>query len=163
MGCNGCWLKNFYISIAVSIEVVMHWRKLARLIKWCEIYLISDTCNIPISCLCRVPAVAFIISYSIYKHTTFVYGFLILHRNTLVHSPTKEEYNGMFMFKKESEQFLFEWRVEAADDNRICFTNIFCPGNNSAFGFRCDRTRSEEGYKMSLQQISISERAHKKA
>ena len=32
MDCNGCWLKNFYITIAVSIEVVMHWRKLARLI-----------------------------------------------------------------------------------------------------------------------------------
>ena len=141
----------------------MHRREHTRLVKRSEIDFIGKTCNIPIASLSRVPAVAFVVSHSINKHTTFVYGFLILHRNSLVHSSTKEEYNGMFMFKKESEQSLFEWRVEAADDNRICFTNIFCPGNNSAFGFRCDRARSEEGYKMSLQQISISERTHKKA
>ena len=99
MGCNGCWLKNFYITIAVSIEVVMHWRKLARLIKWCEIYLISDTCNIPVSCLSRVPTVAFKITNGINKHTTLIDSLLIFGRDTLIHRTTKEEYDRMLMFK----------------------------------------------------------------
>ena len=92
-------LYDFYITIAVSIEVVMHWRKLARLIKWCEIYLISDTCNIPISCLSRVPTVAFKITNGINKHTTLIDSLLIFGRDTLIHCTTKEEYDRMLMFK----------------------------------------------------------------
>lgn len=77
----------------------MHWRKLARLIKWCEIYLISDTCNIPISCLSRVPTVAFKITNGINKHTPLIDSLLIFGRNALIHCTTKEEYDRMLMFK----------------------------------------------------------------
>ena len=99
MGCNGCWLKNFYITIAVSIEVVMHWRKLARLIKWCEIYLIGDTCNIPISGLSRIPTMAFKIADGINKHTALIYSLLIFDRDALIHCTAKEEYDRMLMFE----------------------------------------------------------------
>lgn len=53
--------------------------------------------------------------------------------------------------------------VVAVVARRVGFTDRFCPSNTSAFGLWCDRARSEEGYKMSLQQIRISERAHKKS
>ena len=110
-------LYDFYITIAVSIEVVMHWRKLARLIKWCKIYLISDTCNIPVSCLSRVPTVAFKITNGINKHTTLIDSLLIFGRDALIHRTTKEEYYWMLMFEENIENLLFEWRVKTADDN----------------------------------------------
>ena len=77
----------------------MHWRKLARLIKWCEIYLICETCYIPISCLGRVPAMAIEITNGINKHTPLIDSLLIFGGDALIHCTTKEEYDRMLMFE----------------------------------------------------------------
>ena len=95
----------------------MHWRKLARLIKWREIYFIGETCYMPISCLSRVPAVAFKITNGINKHTALIYSLLILGRDALIHCAAKEEYDRMLMFELTIENLLFVWRVKATDDN----------------------------------------------
>ena len=103
------------------------------------------------------------ITNGINKHPPRIDSLLIFGRDTLIHRTTKEEYYWMLMFEENIENLLFEWRVKTADDNRVGIANRFCPSNTSAFGLWCDRARSEKGYKMSLQQISISERTHKKA
>ena len=77
---------------------------------------------------------AFKITNGINKHTPLIDSLLIFGRDALIHCTTKEEYYWMLMFEENIKNLLFEWRVKTADDNRVGFTDRFCPSNTSAFG-----------------------------
>lgn len=144
-------------SIPVVLEGIMQCAQCTSVIEWREKHLVCHTCGLPVTDLCRLPAVPGIASERDEQQSSLIEGGFQMVGSLFVEGSAQGDDNGMFMLEENIEDSLFEWRVKTTNDYLICLTDLFCPLYSTLRHLHGRFARGKEGDQVTVEQLFITQ------